>query len=797
MSSTTVEFQCNIHRHSGLHRDQFMGKSLENLRCAHDISTCTKILVTMDQWDHVCSENPMFVVVGAVNTPSGLDATKGHAGVVPLPSDRTRASNDRSVKVCELFAGSFSGWTHVCRSLTHIGHDITVFAAIDHDEQCIQAYCRSHHVEHLVEAPNCAWGVHDLPEKIAICAKVEHHEWCHLLGLGVIDMMCISPPCPPWSWASAFEGLNREEGRLTLHAWGKIAILGPRIVCMEMVGAMTDHPHWYLITEFIKWTGYIVKWFKVASLSDVAPHKRERLILVAISSQHVRSLAPHRCTMWPQVPAFNLQTYQAIFDLGPPWSVQSFPSTRVLQMYLNPEFLPKPMHEQSRPVKRCKKDVESYRIRFPTGISSCIMANYSFAHLLPSTILQQRGLFGALLMSPKGIRFLALPEIVTLFTATNDVWLPADPKIAMHIMRNAITIPHAALGICNGLAFLNDELSQVDVQEIMLQVFGLRLNSGNMKWIWESGGVRFFRSVDSCDDHTQPMHDFFPIIVSTPTQKIRLLCEEGVRVIQAIQILTGPSSPAQLSMNLGDHRECRFALPAEFCMPREELSLYAGVPSVIMIDKQHVTLSRDDINSIIVLTYQGVRIIHKTHDLTVADVEHIIRSEYPEAPVPVLLTIGGEVLDELRLFSSDEAMIPCDLSILSFLRVHIEGNVISFKGSDMALHDLLHMMHKSQLHKLTLCMGWMLVNPVSGKSGLQSNEIQIIPRPNHLSLLVSDFIMFLTTRLFIGSVRQTVPLTEQSCGDKVFIHLKLWETNVWEGLVSADFIFLSWANFLE
>ncbi len=55
--------------------------------------------------------------------------------------------------------------------------------------------------------------------------------------------------------------------------------------------------------------------------------------------------------------------------------------------------------------------------------------------------------------------------------------------------------------------------------------------------------------------------------------------------------------------------------------------------------------------------------------------------------------------------------------------------------------------------------------------------------------------MFLTTRLFVGSVRQTVPLSEQSCGDKVFIQLKLWETCVWEGLVSADFIFLSWANF--
>ena len=183
MSSTTVEFQCNIHRHSGLHRDEFMGKSLENLRCAHDISTCTNILVTMDQWDHVCSDNPMFVVVGAVNTPNGLDATKGHAGVVPLPSDRTKTSNDWGVKVCELFAGGFSGWTHVCRSLTHIGHDITVVAAVDHDEQCMQAYCQSHHVEHLVEAPNCAWGVHDLPEKIAICAKVEHHEWCHLLAV--------------------------------------------------------------------------------------------------------------------------------------------------------------------------------------------------------------------------------------------------------------------------------------------------------------------------------------------------------------------------------------------------------------------------------------------------------------------------------------------------------------------------------------------------------------------------------------------------------------------------------------
>lgn len=802
MTSTTVEFQCIIHRSAVLGRNEFLGRSFDNPRCAHDITDSAKLIVTTDQWNHVCSKDQLFVIVGAINSPDGLNTTWGNAGVVFMPCSRRSFPSDTHATVCELFAGGFSGWTHVCRSLTHLGHDIRVIAAIDHDQKCIQAYCKSHHVDCQLEAPHCEWGNEALPSKMAICAKVESHEWCHLLGTEIVHMICISPPCPPWSWASAFEGLNKEEGRLTLHAWGKIAIFGPRVVCMEMVGAMVDHPHWHVITEFIRWTGYTIKWFKVASLREVAPHKRERLILIAISTAHERELAPHRCTMWPSVPPFSLQTYQAVFDLGIPWSIQAFPSDRVLQMYLNPELLPKPMNDHERPLKRSKKDVEAYRIRFPTGIASCIMANYSFAHLLPPNVLQQRGLFGALFMSSKGLRFFALPELVSLFTATNDLWLPSDPQTATRMLGNAIAVPHAALGIVNGLAFLNKDLTQVEVQELILEVLGLRLNSGNMKWNWEDGGVRFFRFEETSDDQTQPMHEFFQIKMSTPTQRFQLFCEPGVKVTEAIQILTGPSNPAQLSMTLGQQHDYKFALPKDFSMPCENISLFAGVPSVIMVDKSFFHGYPDEIRTIVVFTHSGVCLICRSQNMTVAEVAQIVRCKYVGEHVPTLLNIGGEVLAEqaispICVVGMDRPIKSCDITILSMLQIRVDGNMISFRGAPVALKDWLRVMSESNYHELLSTMGWMIVAPtemISNTTDFQIHELQMIQKPNNIALMVDDFIMFFMTRLFIGSVQLSTPIHNDSATHGIFLRLKMWETYVWEGVVPQDFQLITWVD---
>ena len=64
------------------------------------------------------------------------------------------------------------------------------------------------------------------------------HGWKHLFSNEAFDLLVMSPPCPAWSYAAMQQGLLRPDGRLTLHAWGLVNLLRPRIVLMEMVSGM-------------------------------------------------------------------------------------------------------------------------------------------------------------------------------------------------------------------------------------------------------------------------------------------------------------------------------------------------------------------------------------------------------------------------------------------------------------------------------------------------------------------------------------------------------------------------------
>ena len=197
----------------------------------------------------------------------------------------------------------------------------------------------------------------------------------------------MSPPCPPWSLASLQQGLYKDEGRLSLHAYGLVNLLRPKIVLMEMVAGMKDHPHWGIIREFMIWCGYSLRYYRCSNLMEVSPQQRERLIILATKDQ--AQLFPHLPVGWPAIQQQTLHSYlNILYDLDEPWKSQTELSDDLLCMYLNPDMLPKMMNRQSNSPKRTKRDLESYRVRFPHGSVGCIIANYGFGHLLPETTLK-------------------------------------------------------------------------------------------------------------------------------------------------------------------------------------------------------------------------------------------------------------------------------------------------------------------------------------------------------------------------------------------------------------------------
>ena len=80
-----------------------------------------------------------------------------------------------------------------------------------------------------------SWNDDELPDHLFIQGDVRHGVWHHLLGSSQYDIMMISPPCPAFSMASTWQGLMREDGRLTLDAWGLGNLIRSKIIVMEMV----------------------------------------------------------------------------------------------------------------------------------------------------------------------------------------------------------------------------------------------------------------------------------------------------------------------------------------------------------------------------------------------------------------------------------------------------------------------------------------------------------------------------------------------------------------------------------
>ena len=163
--------------------------------------------------------------------------------------------DDSPVLACELFSGGYSGWMQVMRRLSRLGYPFAHKLALDVERDCCETFCKAHGIERIIGPESFVWGHDSLPRSLVVNGDISEHASNHLFSNHAFDIAVISPPCSPWSYASSFPGLMRADGRLTLHAWGLLSILKPRVLVMEMVSGMREHQHWKIIRSFVLWCG--------------------------------------------------------------------------------------------------------------------------------------------------------------------------------------------------------------------------------------------------------------------------------------------------------------------------------------------------------------------------------------------------------------------------------------------------------------------------------------------------------------------------------------------------------------
>lgn len=452
--------------------DAFVQPRVDMKHCAHDLPLQVRITMSQSQWQLVGAHVTSIIVVNAAITHGVipcLSTCSPQAGVIPFHAAR-KADSDRLTTHClEFFAGGYSGWAHVANTLGRFGHQVSIDVAVDWDSNCAEAYCKSHGLEKIWSHDGFKHEDPDSLHPTFVLCDVLSPQWWHYMLDVKYDMLCMSPPCPPWSYVNSGCGSNRQDGMFMYAAWELVALIRPTVVTMEMVANLLQHEEWPRLKTFIKALGYEIRWSESLDLAQIMPQRRDRLILIAVDGEAAPTLQPHRCVRWPVAAPPTLRSHQILMDMVLPWCLGVIPTKEVIQMYMDPTMLPHNERAQSRTPKRLKHDLLEYRLRQPDTCFCCILTTYGFSHEMDQSVLSKGGLYGAMLRHPQAVRFLQIPEILCLFAPTNSVWLPSCPKRATRILGNCISVPHACIAMTNCLAFLRD-LTAVETCELFASV---------------------------------------------------------------------------------------------------------------------------------------------------------------------------------------------------------------------------------------------------------------------------------------------------------------------------------------
>lgn len=783
MSNGFVTLQGRIRKDGICCKDSFARMGFSPQRCAHDLVDQVDVKITMNQWVHVVSKSERFIAVHASIVDGVLDSTCNTSGIIASPESRVENPDQTVYTTFELFAGGFSGWSHVLRCLSEMGHLFNHRLSVDFDSSCAEAYCRSHGFQDAVGPDRMVWDADTLPDRLFVEGDILDPRWYHLMSDEQFDMGLMSPPCPSWSLATACPGLMKHEGRLTVHAWALLHLIRPKVVCMEMVGSMRRHEHWSIIKMMILWAGYSIRFAPVLNLAEFSPQHRERLIIVATLDSE--DLQPHICQPWPATQRQTMETFLNVMTLEEPWKSQTAIETHILQMYMDPAFLPKSGNGGIRQSKKSRQDVESYRIRHVQGIFGCIMASYGSGHELPDLNLRRFGLYGTLLAQASGLRFLSIPEIAIAHSALMPFWLPAEKKVAIRILGNAITVPHAMVGILNAMAFLAG-FTGVEIQEMMLQIMTKRFTARNLQWEARWGGFSFTKNDDWCLP-TQLMHSYQKIIVVSPTDQFSFFLEREIPVREALKALTGPSMPSEVFLLPAGLMEARITLPADFEANDQEVTLFASVPSILGVSPDFFALGSHHAPCIAVLIGQGIYVLRRDHGMTVGDVITII-NHHIGIRCSHLVGMLGERHQEQTIcpnavIARDRETAVDNLQILEYVTPSVKEGIISFTSSHAALKEFVDFLQDTGLLEMLPALGWHFVTDVESFIQGRTEKIVMLRKPSTLAIPTNEAIFSMAIYLFLNKIRTWTSAGTDPC---IRCRIKLWHVWVWDAMVGKD-----------
>ena len=755
MSPGFVRLSGHIAQSGWAVRENFKGCALKK-PCDHVLQTQVEIRISMDQWEKVVRHVDRFIIVQGKVTQGPMpqvDASCNHSGILPDPTCRiAHASNERHA--FELFSGGFSGWTQVCKGLSQQGHEMKIKAAVDIDHDSRLNYVESYDVQASVGPESFSYPGEVLPDSMFIEADIRHHGWLHLLGHCVLDTALLSPPCPAWSNANTAPGLNRRDGQLTAESLGLVSLIGPTCVGFEMVAGIKNHAHWELIKQMFDWMGYSIRWLTSLDLAEQLPQHRSRLLMIA--TRNGSELQPHFCVKWHVGSEPSLDSHEILMQIFDPWKSVIFPSRDVLRRYLQESLLPRDRTSIFPPMKKSRGEPLNKRIRFCHEAFDCIMASYSRGHELPEVNLTSFGLFGCLVMHNDDLRFLQIPEVLAIFGAVVPWNTCFDHRVSMQQLGNCISIPHAAIVICNILGFLDESLGSVDVQDLCEKVIQSRMHAGNLNFELTDRGFRFFHDDESVPA-TLPIHEFCILRIHDRDNQIDVQVERKVDIWSVLTLLFGDVSNWKVVVTCSRYSGVKIPVTKPFPVMCPLTNVEINMPATLLISDEVIRRTPMDTPCCLVLSGAGPVILHMGTLPNVSQALNVLSLHLDvQVGLPTDL-LGSAIHDQLvapfSFMELSREIGPCDITVLEMIQVQKKGSVIFFHGSPFAIRDLCRFLEDSQCRSFLERFGWHFTIPISNNDMTAPETLMLTRIPGSCAISCQDVLNALVTLVFLFQIR--------------------------------------------
>lgn len=414
------------------------------------------------------------LTAGRGESPSHIYNLKSGNDSFVVPWDNKQS---QSPWMIDLFAGGYGGWSHALKFLTE---DLQKFSlleaypkhsviAIEQDTPAAASHAHNHDMVLLPDEKLPFDWFQRYPCSAVINAPIESPRWKQSIANLNTDLWTISHPCQSWTNAAHAKGFEDQNGLAFASALGLIRVFRPKHVALENVKHFQDHPQFPLVQALIRWAGYRILHQAVYEASQQLPVKRPRFLAVLQRIEDSDDLFVWQT--WQSNPSATPNVWDA-WTPTPPAELSQFSlAPEAKCMYLDPKLLP------FEKTSEFQQDMMKFRVPPTNQKLPVFMAAYGSHHLLPYTLLREKGMHGFFTREHGTFRWFKPEETVMLHSHPFTATLLKPAEISWKFLGNSIVIHHGILVLANILGHKYGVKSEEEFQMIFRTLDNRRLRA--------------------------------------------------------------------------------------------------------------------------------------------------------------------------------------------------------------------------------------------------------------------------------------------------------------------------------